>query len=932
MATVPVNNGLATATNLEKGVKLQETRIGHKKLFLPVPLDGTEQPTDRALVYYTATAKMESDADKVPYRTRLAVLAEILCLESVNGLTIDEIFRTYELQLWDPKHWAIRSYHDNTGATVPSAWKAGTRELKDIGNDTTNTNIGDIRPKNIMFAYVRVDLDFCHMANCAVKTHLETFIQLPQTTLTVKNGSGADHTYTSFMGGDVTSYTKEDFQDHILSKTGQQFPAMLASAAVGLSNASLNEDTKDDDFRNTLLGVFYPYLKNELFETLCPGLNNNPSDALDRVSQDVTDSNGNSSRLTVHAYFTNIYTALQCMTGTLDNDICTFAVDHMSEDIRNQLLMTYTKHRQQRTRNKYTQMIALKDLKIHATLAEKNVTNTLNLVHATTTSALSASAHITTVAASNHSIAGSTITQNTVQVNQSQAERTIAMNEAVPGWKWGTCIGCGSTEHLYRAKHSSEIVCPNKGRPGVAEAAAKNIVLLRAQRKSGKRYGGDRQSKPYLGNNPTWDRSNKKQKTSFVKSLMTGAGMSEFREMRRDIEDDRIRDNRNRDYDDRHRDERYRDRDNRNRDRDDRPRDRDRGTRNDQDRYRSNSDDRGNDAFMYPVIAVYQQQVAGRKPLPVPIDGDLPHFQHFIGKAGGSNPSLTACLDSGAGANVGYMGYFDGILFQHPECVDGIFTVRDGEYMSIKMSGIVSEDTTGVTSTDLHVAVRLMTPYRDREGRRIGITVALGNSVSVNFIIGNPWLKKHGAAIDYGTNRLSVAFEGHDGFALSYQRPKRSMVNAANRSQRQYFKDMMPTLTSLETVIGVYNPTSAWLPHVRRVIKNFQVHTLQSAMIPAPMPPGNYSRKRNPLLDSPAYRPANSAISPGRVSQAQRAREAAGSGSASAVSFHDGSHSSVGGAGTTYGHTIVHGNPHSSSSSYVNSDDEDLFPSSGADE
>ena len=285
--TVLVNNGLATATNLEKGVKLQETRLGHKKLFLPVPLNGMEQPTDRALVYYTATAKMESEGDKVSYRTRLAVLAEILCLESVNGLTIDEIFRTYELQLWDPTHWAIRSYHDNTGATVPSAYKAGTKDLKDIGSDTSNTNAGDIRPKNIMFAYVRVDLTFCHMANCAVKTHLETFLQLPQTTLTVKNGSGRDHTYTSFMGGDVTSYTKEDFQDHILSKTGQQFPAMLASAAVGLSNASLDEETKDDDFRNTLLGVFYPYLKNELFETLCPGLNNNPSDALDRISQDV---------------------------------------------------------------------------------------------------------------------------------------------------------------------------------------------------------------------------------------------------------------------------------------------------------------------------------------------------------------------------------------------------------------------------------------------------------------------------------------------------------------------------------------------------------------------------------------------------------------------------------------------------------------------
>ena len=132
--TVPANTGLPPATNLEKGIKLQETRLGYKKIFLPVPLDGTEKPTDRALVYYTATAKIESEGDKVPYRTRLAVLVEILCLESVSGLTIDEIFRTYKSQLWDPSHWEIKSYHDNTGKLTPDAMEPGTRVLKSIGS------------------------------------------------------------------------------------------------------------------------------------------------------------------------------------------------------------------------------------------------------------------------------------------------------------------------------------------------------------------------------------------------------------------------------------------------------------------------------------------------------------------------------------------------------------------------------------------------------------------------------------------------------------------------------------------------------------------------------------------------------------------------------------------------------------------------------
>ena len=46
---------------------------------------------------------------------------------------------------------------------------------------------------------------------------------------------------------------------------------------------------KDDTYRNVLFGQFETCIKEELFQTLSPGLANNPSDAFDRVSQDVTD-------------------------------------------------------------------------------------------------------------------------------------------------------------------------------------------------------------------------------------------------------------------------------------------------------------------------------------------------------------------------------------------------------------------------------------------------------------------------------------------------------------------------------------------------------------------------------------------------------------------------------------------------------------------
>ena len=143
-------------------------------------------------------------------------------------------------------------------------------------------------------------------------------------------------------------------------------------------------------------------------------------------------------------------------------------------------------------------------------------------------------------------------------------------------------------------------------------------------------------------------------------------------------------------------------------------------------------------AFLYPCIPVLQQGVDVRQPLPVPLDGELPHFFLNIGHSiSAPNPSLMSCVDTGDGANVGYIEHFDGILFQHPEYVERIFCVNDDKYSAICMTGIVSEDTNGVTSTDLPITVQLKNPYCNRDGRRVDVTVALGSTVSINFILSN---------------------------------------------------------------------------------------------------------------------------------------------------------------------------------------------------
>jgi len=99
-------------------LKQVKTCLGPKKVFLPIPLDGTDTEDKHSLHFYRTSAKIKHESVDVTYAIRIACLAEILSLTSVSSLTIAEIFRIFDNQIFDPERWDIRGFYDNTGTVI----------------------------------------------------------------------------------------------------------------------------------------------------------------------------------------------------------------------------------------------------------------------------------------------------------------------------------------------------------------------------------------------------------------------------------------------------------------------------------------------------------------------------------------------------------------------------------------------------------------------------------------------------------------------------------------------------------------------------------------------------------------------------------------------------------------------------------------------
>ena len=113
------------------------------------------------------------------------------------------------------------------------------------------------------------------------------------------------------------------------------------------------------------------------------------------------------------------------------------------------------------------------------------------------------------------------------------------------------------------------------------------------------------------------------------------------------------------------------------------------------------SDDDDN-IIVFPTITVLNADGGASPPLPVKLGGNLAHIKFLVGRKNTKGVPLTALwslIYSGAGATIGFLNCFEGVLMLNPDALVKIFTSSGGEYSSIFMHGIFSTDTEGVTTT-----------------------------------------------------------------------------------------------------------------------------------------------------------------------------------------------------------------------------------------
>ena len=123
------------------------------------------------------------------------------------------------------------------------------------------------------------------------------------------------------------------------------------------------------------------------------------------------------------------------------------------------------------------------------------------------------------------------------------------------------------------------------------------------------------------------------------------------------------------------------------------------------------------------------------------------------------------------------------------------------------MHFIVSADTEGVTTTEFTVAFQIRTPYRCRDRLDLHIIVSLGGNVSVIFILSNTWMKRIGAVLDYGANKLRVPLQDDPHhFRLTYHSPQNSFPSPYLSSSHEILFMLLPNIEGLLSVMTYLNP------------------------------------------------------------------------------------------------------------------------------
>jgi hypothetical protein len=663
-------------------------------------------------------------------------------------------------QLWCvPDQLEVLSYHDPTGAVIADAIDPATGVLRPIddGDETTR------RPANVRFVQVRIRVDYhyqdLHFKNDPCEVRLDYFIPLPVGTVTFNNVAGVPvNRFTCTIPGNPFALMANEFLDQVVHVAGINGPCGLLPPVLGGTECQIDENYKWVSIQTRILATAKDSILHNLREQAAPGFSSTAFSTVEKISMSYQDENGNLQVLPVIDYHAAI---LQASGTFLEDDVYQYNianhfVHHLERSVRDLFNEECKAHLTFNDLSRDAQLRQLQRYLLIATKCEKKIRNTQRIVK----SSLSNSHTFLT-----QLLAKQPADSAAESVLMSVAEKTLRKEYkgATRGdlnklaGKVAECWGCKGN-HSWCNRKTKEITCPNKDKPGVTEHAKlmhkQYLESLKERRQN-------------------WTHTDKikfSQLSTAQKEVARQYFVSESQAIVAAAPSPSVVS----------------------------PLTTDASTRASHDDVVSN----------LPTVLVCSYS-NGKPLLPIQIDGQLPHITLVLGELDSPLEScaiVRALFDTGASMNSGRTGFWLPVLRAHPEILEELYTSDNGDYNPIILGGIVTGQDGDMSkhTTALTLVAKIKLRYETIHHQPVSMTIALGNDIGVNTIVGKPFCKGMQCVHDSFNNTVDAKLLNVAPF------PVTEMFPQSYNSHDKVKESGNPTYTSivskLDSLIETYCP------------------------------------------------------------------------------------------------------------------------------
>jgi hypothetical protein len=156
--------------------------------------------------------------------------------------------------------------------------------------------------------------------------------------------------------------------------------------------------------------------------------------------------------------------------------------------------------------------------------------------------------------------------------------------------------------------------------------------------------------------------------------------------------------------------------------------------------------------------------------MPIAIHSNLTHIVMQFGTELDcpNSPSICCAVDLCAALLTGNFHFFAPLAKRFPHCLAKVYAPQD--YAPIILSGVVQSHQDEAVTTDLEVGFQFHIPYKTTDGDKSSLMIATGPHVSINTILGLPFMQGTGMILDLVDNLAECKYLDCPLFSIDFQR------------------------------------------------------------------------------------------------------------------------------------------------------------------